>query len=168
MNECEKPGSKTSPGDRICAHCRFHEPSRVIDRETGKEIDCSGGLPEFGMRVLGQCRISHPLTIGGWPRVEDGDWCGEYEGPESERQSEEPRVSTKGNTQIEAWRFDTPKDTPCPICKEKGKCVERSDDYELRTKNGNVMRLFAVEVLRCRYCKHDFEALRSTFIPANE
>jgi RecJ-like exonuclease len=53
-----------------------------------------------------------------------------------------------------AWSFDTSRDTPCPICEEKGKVVERHTDYEIGTMQ---------ETLRCRYCKHNFEERLTKF-----
>jgi len=46
------------------------------------------------------------------------------------------------------WNWTTPKDKPCPICEEDGKVIESRTDYELGTTH---------EVLRCRYCDHNFE-----------
>jgi hypothetical protein len=51
------------------------------------------------------------------------------------------------------WKFNTAIDAICPICKEREKCFEQSNDYKLNTQ---------LIVLRCRYCRHDFEELQST------
>jgi len=49
------------PKAKVCAFCKFFSPD-------------GGGPPGWGV-----CRRYPPLRDGwGWPRVSDGDWCGDF------------------------------------------------------------------------------------------
>ena len=49
-------------------------------------------------------------------------------------------------------RFKTRLIELCPICEEREKCIELHHDLHTGVR---------VETLRCRYCRHNFEDLRS-------
>lgn len=53
----------------LCASCMFFVEKRGADFEQPAPVDAA--------RVLGRCR-RHAPTLGGWPAVYTGDWCGDH------------------------------------------------------------------------------------------
>ena len=57
-----RPFLACGTGRQCCGNCRF--------------FAATGSEPEMGP-VVGFCR-RYPPEVGGWPDVEERDWCGEW------------------------------------------------------------------------------------------